>query len=152
MRSKILAAFAFTGLLMTAIPLTASARDTANCWTKPAWGYQHPNLYKSWRRLHCGAGYGNQGNYFGNGGGNYFGNGGGWWPTAPAYTQYQGAPYYDRDERYEDEGWGDRGHGWNGWRGEHRDWDRGHDGDRWRGRQSHEGHHEDHHEGHHEHH
>jgi hypothetical protein len=121
MRSKILAAFAFTGLLMTAIPLTASARDTSNCWSKPAWGYQHPSLYKNWRRLHCGAGYGNQGNYFGNGAYGYQRN-------------------YDEDDGYHR----DNGRH-NGWRGEHRHWDRGHDGDHGRGRHFHQDHSKGHH-------
>jgi hypothetical protein len=131
MRSRILAALAFTGLLMTAIPLTASAHDKATCSHEPVWGYQHPNWYKGWRQKNCGSGYGYNQNYFGNGAGwqNYFGNGGGGFPFAPAYSQYEGPRYYDNgqynNDRYNrDDGW--RG----GWRAQHQHWDRDHDGHR----------------------
>lgn len=101
MRSRILATLALMGLLMTAIPLTASANDRTTCSHEPAWGYSNPNMYRSWRQLHCGYGY-NQ-NYFG-GGQNYFGRSfapaygqvaPGYNRYAPAYSQYQGPRYYN---------------------------------------------------------
>lgn len=82
MRSKITAALAFAGLLMMAIPLTASANDQATCTHKPGWGYAKPKMYRNWRQLHCG-GYAYNQNYLGNGG---------WLPFASGYNQT--APIY----------------------------------------------------------
>ncbi|HTW90024.1 MAG TPA: hypothetical protein VMD75_18670 [Candidatus Binataceae bacterium] len=119
MRSRIVATLALMGLLtVTAIPLTASANDKATCLHEPAWGYSNPNMYRSWRQLHCGYGY-NQ-SYFG-GSQNYFGNGG-WRPVAPAYGQVspgynQFAPAYSQYQgpRYYSNGWNNayRTNAWN---------------------------------------
>lgn len=91
MRSKILATVAFAGLLMTAIPLTASANDRATCTNRPGWGYTHPNLYRNWWQDHCG-GYGYSPEYFG--------NGGGWWSNQPVYRPQYVAPRYVYNGRY----------------------------------------------------
>lgn len=109
MRSRILAAVAFAGLLMTAIPLTASAHDKATCSHEPAWGYTHPNWYRGWWQNNCGSRYGYSPEYFG--------NGGGWWSNPPAYGY--GAPRYTYNDGYR-----------NDWYRNDRRWDRDHDG--WR--------------------
>jgi len=121
------------GLLMTAIPLTASAHDKATCSNEPGWGYQHPNWYQSWWQKNCGSPYGYNQNYFGSGQ-NYFGNGGrlpfapaysqaapGYSQYAPAYSQYQGPRYYN-----------------NGWRNKYR----ANGAHSWRERLFHHDHHE----------
>ncbi len=139
MRSRVLAAVAFTGLLMTAIPLTASANDQATCWHEPAWGYQHPNWYRGWWRTHCGRSSGYNRNHFGNGGGR--------WPFA--YSQYEGPRYCDGDERYDNDDSYDRDKGWRGGRrAEHQHWDRDHDGDRWHERHFRHDHFRNHHQHH----
>ncbi len=113
MKSKLLAILAFAGLLMIAVPFTASANDKATCGHEPAWGYQHPNWYKGWWQKNCSWRYGNgHGRYKQNYLQNYFGNGGGWVP----YT-YQGQGYYNDHDA-------DDGYAWNQWREHHdRDWD-----------------------------
>jgi hypothetical protein len=115
MKSKLLAMVAFAGLLMIAVPFTASANDKATCGHEPAWGYQHPNWYKGWWQKNCSWQYGNgRGRY----NQNYFGNGGGWVPYTYAQPRYY---YNDHDA--------DDGYASNHWRWHHdRDWD--HDGDR----------------------
>ena len=93
MRSKILAAVAFAGLLMMAIPMTASANDRATCSHEPGWGYTHPNLYRSWWQDHCASyGYGYRPDYFV--------NGGGWWSNPPVYGPRYVAPRYVYNGRY----------------------------------------------------
>jgi hypothetical protein len=128
MRSKITAALAFAGLLMMAIPLTASANDQATCMHKPGWGYSKPSLYRNWRQLHCGGRYGYNRNPLQNylGGGllpfapayNQAAPGYGYGQYAPAYNQY--GPYVNRGDDDDDYngggyGWGaQRGANWNG--------------------------------------
>src|SRR5579884_2788123 len=91
MKSRLLAMLAFAGLLMVAMPLTASATDQATCGHKPAWGYQHPNWWRGWWQKNCSwrYGYGQNRNYLQN----YYGNRGQWVP----YTWSEPRYYNDHD-------------------------------------------------------
>jgi hypothetical protein len=129
MRSRILAALAVTGLLMTAIPLAASAADQATCFQKPGWGYQHPGWYRNWRKIHCSSAHHPRARYSG--------NQNGWGPFA--FGQNQGAGYYannlgyyaSNNARYDNDADDD-----NGRRGAQEYRHRGHDGKRWSARDS----------------
>ncbi len=119
MRSKIISALAFTGLLMIAVPFTASAHDTATCNHRPSWGYTHPNWYNGWWQKNCSWRGGYNQNYYGSG----------WTPLLPFsgyYGQQYNQPYYNRPNygygqryTYNDHD-ADDGYGWHG----HRHWDR----------------------------
>src|SRR5579875_604880 len=128
MRSKLLTALAFSGLMMIAVPFTASAHDKASCGHRPGWGYTHPNWYNGWWQKNCSWRTGYNGNYYGNG-----------WGALLPFGQGYGGQYYGRGygpgylngEDDDDDGGGYAwNRGWdndwnNGWN--HRGWD--HDGD-----------------------
>lgn len=137
MKSKLLAVLAFAGLLMIALPFSASATDQATCGHRPAWGYQHPNWWKGWYQKNCSWQYGNRRGRYNQ---NYFGSGGTWVP----YT-YEGQRYYNDHDA-------DDGYAWNRWREHHeRDWDhdRNWDHDRgWHHGWDHDGDHDRGHHGH----